>query len=109
MSSAFIPGDEGTAATVATSSAAVPSTEAAIPWEAAGISSPEEFPSTGDELPVSIRLLDEGALVRWERADGESSRCAVRWYEGDALLSAIHTHHDYYLGEIIGTESWCFG
>lgn len=54
-------------------------------------------------LEVTVRLLDDGALVRWRRAPGDASRCTVRWHEGPApgirLLAAVHTHHDYVLGE----------
>lgn len=57
----------------------------------------------GGELEVSVRLIDEGALVRWRRADADRSRCSVRWYRGAApgehLLATYHTHHDYLLGE----------
>lgn len=56
-----------------------------------------------DELEVSVRLLDEGALVRWRREPSDESRCTLRWYEGpppgERLLAALHTHHDYALGE----------
>ncbi|XP_075974455.1 borderless [Anticarsia gemmatalis] len=55
----------------------------------------------GDELEVTVRLIDEGALVRWSRAPGDTSRCTVSWYEGAApgerLLATGHTHHDYML------------
>lgn len=86
-----------TAATVAiVATAAAPMTEAPAPWEAG---SAAEEGAGGDELAVSVRLLDEGALVRWERGADDAARCSVRWYEGDTLLSAQHTHHDYFLGE----------
>ncbi|XP_050669688.1 protein borderless [Leptidea sinapis] len=53
------------------------------------------------ELDVSVRLLEEGALVRWSGVrPGE--RCEVRWYgegevEGERLLASMHTSHDYML------------
>ncbi|CAG4961810.1 unnamed protein product [Parnassius apollo] len=50
-------------------------------------------------MEVTVRLIDEGALVRWSRAPLDDSRCTVRWYRGDAreLLASWHTHHDYLL------------
>lgn len=58
--------------------------------------------SEGGELEVTVRLIDEGALVRWRREPRDSSRCTVRWYEGAApgerLLATGHTLHDYMLG-----------
>ncbi|XP_072938896.1 protein borderless isoform X2 [Epargyreus clarus] len=70
-----------------------------------------ETVATGDpgdlgELEVTVRLLEEGALVRWRAAGAEAgaadgARCAVRWYRDAApapqLLSTAHTHHDYIL------------
>lgn len=53
----------------------------------------------GEELQVSVRLLEEGALVRWQRARGDEARCAVHWYEGDRLLHVAHTYQDHLLGE----------
>ncbi|VVC98470.1 unnamed protein product [Leptidea sinapis] len=53
------------------------------------------------ELDVSVRLLEEGALVRWSGVrPGE--RCEVRWYGedevgGERLLASMHTSHDYML------------
>lgn len=56
----------------------------------------------GEPLEVSVRLLDDGALVRWRRARGDVTRCTLRWYEGappgERLLATAHTHHDYMLG-----------
>ncbi|KAJ2942516.1 hypothetical protein O0L34_g1980 [Tuta absoluta] len=55
------------------------------------------------ELDVTVRLLDEGALVRWRRAPADESRCSVRWFRAesdapaDRLLATMHTHHDYVL------------
>lgn len=67
---------------------------AAAPTEAA------EPGAGGDELEVSARLLDDGALVRW-RGAGAGERCVLRWYSGpspgDRLLATAHTHHDYML------------
>lgn len=58
--------------------------------------------SDGGELEVTVRLIDEGALVRWRREPLDTSRCTVRWYEGsapgDRLLATGHTLHDYILG-----------
>lgn len=63
----------------------------------------------GDELEVTVRLLDEGALVRWRREPSDESRCTLRWYEGappgERLLVALHTHHDYALGECVAAAS----
>ncbi|KAG6438563.1 hypothetical protein O3G_MSEX000063 [Manduca sexta] len=57
----------------------------------------------GEELQVTIRLIDEGALVRWQRDSQDESRCTLRWYEDEApdarLLLTAHTHQDYALGE----------
>lgn len=72
---------------------------------AAGVSvdGAEESAPGGDELEVSVRLLEEGALVRWRRGGdpASGSRCSLRWYEGPApgtrLLLTAHTHHDYVL------------
>jgi hypothetical protein len=56
------------------------------------------------ELEVSVRLLDDGALVRWSRAAADRSRCALRWYAGappgDRLLAVGDAPHDYVLGEL---------
>ncbi|XP_068632528.1 protein borderless [Battus philenor] len=62
---------------------------------AAGAVSAED----GEEMAVSVRLIDEGALVRWSRAPADRSRCTVRWYRGQARapLASAHTHHDYLL------------
>ncbi|CAB3224104.1 unnamed protein product [Arctia plantaginis] len=55
----------------------------------------------GEELEVTVRLIDEGALVRWRREPHDSSHCSVRWYEGappgERLLATSHTNHDYML------------
>lgn len=57
--------------------------------------------TSSDELEVTVRLIDEGALVRWRRDPLDTSRCTVRWYEGAApgerLLATGHTLHDYML------------
>lgn len=70
---------------------------------AAATTEPTSEAPPGDELEVSARLLDEGALVRWRREPSDESRCTLRWFEGEApgerLLVALHTHHDYALGE----------
>ncbi|XP_013174984.1 PREDICTED: protein turtle-like [Papilio xuthus] len=51
------------------------------------------------EMEVTVRLIEEGALVRWSRAPHDDSRCSVRWYRGEARdpLAAAHTHQDYLL------------
>ncbi|KAL0830943.1 hypothetical protein ABMA28_001842 [Loxostege sticticalis] len=78
---------------------------AAAPTEAA------EPGAGGDELEVSARLLDDGALVRW-RGAGAGERCVLRWYSGpspgDRLLATAHTHHDYMLMSEIeeGSSYW---
>ncbi|XP_052754731.1 LOW QUALITY PROTEIN: protein borderless [Galleria mellonella] len=65
-----------------------------------------------DELEVSVRLIDDGALIRWSRDSSDESRCTVRWYEGSApgtrLLVTAHTHHDYMLinGVEEGARYW---
>ncbi|KPJ13358.1 Protein turtle [Papilio machaon] len=53
----------------------------------------------GEEMEVTVRLIEEGALVRWSRAPHDHTRCSVRWYRGEARdpLAAAHTHHDYLL------------
>ncbi|XP_038215044.1 protein borderless-like [Zerene cesonia] len=59
---------------------------------------PGAEPSDVRELDVSVRLLDEGALVRW--APRAPARCALRWYREEperTLLATAHTHHDYIL------------
>ncbi|KAJ0175368.1 hypothetical protein K1T71_008527 [Dendrolimus kikuchii] len=72
---------------------------------------PVDFSAGGEELQVTVRLIEEGALVRWRRgeavaleegpAEGAGPRCTLRWYEGPApgtrLLLTAHTHHDYVL------------
>lgn len=52
-----------------------------------------------DELDVTVRLLDEGALVRWSREPPESGRCTVRVYEDERPVQVVHTSHDYALGK----------
>lgn len=73
------------------------------PGLGAGASGEEDGGGGGGALEVTVRLLDDGALVRWRREPGDASRCTVRWHEGpppgDRLLAAVHTHHDYVLGE----------
>ncbi|KAM3959595.1 borderless [Aphomia sociella] len=65
-----------------------------------------------DELDVTVRLIDDGALIRWNRDPNDETRCTVRWYEGSApgarLLATAHTHHDYMLmnGVEEGTKYW---
>lgn len=72
---------------------------------------PPEY-GDGGELEVTVRLIDEGALVRWRREPGDASRCTVRWYEGAApgerLLATGHTLHDYMLvgGAAEGARYW---
>lgn len=57
----------------------------------------------GEEVEVTVRLIDDGALVRWSRPPHDSSRCTVRWYRGETRepVSTVHTHHDYLLGAYI--------
>ncbi|CAH0581057.1 unnamed protein product [Chrysodeixis includens] len=68
--------------------------------------------SDGGEMEVTVRLIDEGALVRWRREPRDTSRCTVRWYEGAApgerLLATGHTLHDYMLvsGAEEGARYW---
>ncbi|KAJ8731062.1 hypothetical protein PYW08_002475 [Mythimna loreyi] len=68
--------------------------------------------SDGGELEVTVRLIDEGALVRWQREPHDASRCTVRWYEGappgERLLATGHTLHDYMLvsGAEEGARYW---
>lgn len=56
----------------------------------------------GGELAVSVRLLEEGALVRWRRAAGDAARCTLRWYDAaepeHRLLATVATLQDYVLG-----------
>ncbi|XP_049696319.2 protein borderless [Helicoverpa armigera] len=74
----------------------------------------EESAGSGDgaELEVTVRLIDDGALVRWRREPLDQSRCTVRWYEGAApgerLLATGHTLHDYMLvsGAEEGAQYW---
>ncbi|CAH2075807.1 unnamed protein product, partial [Iphiclides podalirius] len=69
----------------------------------------------GEEMEVTIRLIDEGALVRWSRPPLDTSRCTVRWYRGEARepIATAHTHHDYLLvsqveeGAEYETRVWC--
>lgn len=75
-----------------------------IALAAATTEEPEPLESgDGSELEVTVRLIDEGALVRWTRPPRDASRCTVRWYEGappgERLLATGHTLHDYMLGE----------
>ncbi|XP_013187242.2 protein borderless isoform X1 [Amyelois transitella] len=56
----------------------------------------------GGELEVNVRLIDEGALIRWSGAEaGVAGGCSVRWYEGSApgerLLQSVQAQHDYLL------------
>lgn len=56
----------------------------------------------GGELAVSVRLIEEGALVRWSRAAGDAARCTLRWYDAaepeHRLLATVATLQDYVLG-----------
>ncbi|XP_063375024.1 protein borderless [Cydia amplana] len=62
------------------------------------------------QLEVSVRLLDEGALVRW--AGAGAGRCDVRWLRderaGRRLLATAHTHHDHLLVSSVeeGARYW---
>lgn len=55
-----------------------------------------------DEMSVSVRLIEEGALVRWSRAPGDAARCTLRWYDASEpdhrLLATVTTQQDYILG-----------
>lgn len=66
----------------------------------------ETTSSSGDELVVSIRLIEEGALVRWQRDSADESRCTLRWYEEETeearLLVTAQAQQDYALGEWSG-------
>ncbi|KAI5633249.1 immunoglobulin domain-containing protein [Phthorimaea operculella] len=75
---------------------------------AAGAGGAETDADDDGSLDVTVRLLDEGALVRWVRAPADESRCTARWYRAetaetdsdapaDRLLATMHTHHDYVL------------
>ncbi|KAF9411713.1 hypothetical protein HW555_009579, partial [Spodoptera exigua] len=74
---------------------------AAATTELAEVGASDEGAEGGD-LEVSVRLIDEGVLVRWRREPADASRCSVRWYEGAPpgarLLASGHTLHDYMLG-----------
>ncbi|CAH0714045.1 unnamed protein product, partial [Brenthis ino] len=54
-----------------------------------------------DEMSVSVRLIEEGALVRWSRAAGDAVRCTLRWYDASEpdhrLLATVTTQQDYIL------------
>ncbi|XP_032515574.2 protein borderless isoform X1 [Danaus plexippus] len=56
---------------------------------------------TLDELGVTVRLIEEGALIRWSRAPGDDTLCSVRWYDTDEpqhkLIAVFSTHQDYIL------------
>ncbi|CAK1549311.1 unnamed protein product [Leptosia nina] len=65
------------------------------------------------ELEVRIRVVEEGALVRWSPHIG--GRCTLRWYKDQQaemldrqLLSVLHTHHDHLLVSDLeeGTTYW---
>lgn len=59
-------------------------------------------PLEGEELEVSVRLIDEGALVRWARDVEDDTGCTLRWYLDQGaprLLATLRTHEDYALGE----------
>lgn len=68
----------------------------------------------GAELAVSVRLIEEGALVRWSRAPGDAARCTLRWYDAaepeHRLLATVTTLQDYILGaseaKYYFTRSW---
>ncbi|CAH1646879.1 unnamed protein product [Spodoptera littoralis] len=66
----------------------------------------------GGDLDVTVRLIDEGALVRWRRDPTDGTRCTLRWYEGappgERLLATGHTLHDYMLvsGAEEGARYW---
>ncbi|XP_062527577.1 protein borderless [Bombyx mori] len=57
-------------------------------------------PLEGEELEVSVRLIDEGALVRWARDVEDDTGCTLRWYLDQGaprLLATLRTHEDYAL------------
>ncbi|XP_041988064.1 protein borderless [Aricia agestis] len=64
------------------------------------------------ELPVTIRLLEEGALVRWSRTRADRGRCTLRWYAADEpthrLLLTAATQLDYILVNVVeeGASYW---
>ncbi|XP_063622283.1 protein borderless isoform X1 [Cydia splendana] len=80
----------------------------------------EDIADTGDvaqepvagagQLEVTVRLLDEAALVRW--AGAGPGRCDLRWYRdeqaGRRLLATAHTHHDHLLVSSVeeGARYW---
>lgn len=74
---------------------------AAATTEEAELGASGESADVGD-LEVTVRLIDEGALVRWRRDPSDATRCTLRWYEGappgERLLATGHTLHDYMLG-----------
>lgn len=59
----------------------------------------EEAAGAGGPLEVGVRLLEEGALVRWA---GGGGRCTLRWYDAaepaHRLLATVTTQLDYVLG-----------
>ncbi|XP_052739432.1 protein borderless [Bicyclus anynana] len=71
----------------ATDAPDAPATDAAAPWGAE------------EPLEVSVRLVDEGALVLW-RGAGAGAGCELRWYEDAAerrLLAVQRAPSDYAL------------
>ncbi|CAH2107882.1 unnamed protein product [Euphydryas editha] len=73
-------------------------TESATSAGAAGSAS---VAAADAELAVSVRLIEEGALVRWSRAPGDPARCTLRWYDASEpehrLLATVSTLQDYIL------------
>ncbi|XP_048480681.1 protein borderless [Plutella xylostella] len=57
-----------------------------------------QAPGAQDELEVSVRLIDEGALVRWDRDPMDESRCTIRCYAGaDRRLVATKSTVENYM------------
>ncbi|CAG9113586.1 unnamed protein product [Plutella xylostella] len=58
-----------------------------------------QAPGAQDELEVSVRLIDEGALVRWDRDPMDESRCTIRCYAGAGrrLVASKSTVENYML------------
>ncbi|CAG9578047.1 unnamed protein product [Danaus chrysippus] len=61
------------------------------------------------ELGVTVRLIEEGALIRWSRAPADDALCSVRWFDTDQpqhKLIAVFSTHQHYILVVEGAGYW---